>query len=155
MFSNVRRQALIALCLMTFLVFGAMAAEARSTHGSDRLVKGAVLGAAVGTVTQIVRGRTATREVLKGAALGGVIGAGVGAYSDYKQEKSARQRAERDAYYGYPQYSRRGGGYYYSGNGRAYRGQNLRFSGPLSNAPYYQNVRGQNVRGRGGRHRCN
>jgi hypothetical protein len=130
-----------------------MAAEARSTHGSDRTLKGAVAGAAIGTVTQIVRGRTAGREILKGAALGGVIGAGVGAYSDYKQEKSARERAERDAYYGYPQYSRGyRGGYYgnsraYYGNGRAYRGQNLRFSGPLSNAPYYvQNGRGKRCR---------
>jgi hypothetical protein len=152
MFSKVRRQALIALYLMTFLVFGAMAAGASSTHGSDRTVKGAVAGAAIGTVTQIVRGRTAGREILKGAALGGVIGAGVGAYSDYKQEKSAKEKAERNAYYGYPQYSRSGGGYYYGRNGRALRGQSLRYSGPLTNAPY-QNV--QNVRGRGGKHRCN
>jgi hypothetical protein len=148
MFSIVRRQALIVLCLMTFLVFGAVAAEAASTHGADRTLKGAVAGAAIGTVTQVVRGRTTGKEILKGAALGGVIGAGVGAYSDYKQEKSARERAERDAYY--PQYSRGYRGNYYGNGGRAYRARNLRYSGPLNNAPYYV----QNGRGRGKRH-CN
>ena len=34
MFNKVRRQALIALCLMTFLVCGAAAAEASDTHGA-------------------------------------------------------------------------------------------------------------------------
>jgi uncharacterized membrane protein YebE (DUF533 family) len=154
MFNQVRRQALIALSLMAFLVFSAAAAEARSTHGSDRTVQGAVAGAAIGTVTQVIRGRTSGREILKGAALGGVIGAGVGAYSDYKQEKSARERAERRA--DYYQYSRGGYGYNnyrgnYYGNGRAYRARNLRYSGDFSNAPYYY----QNGRGRGGKHRCN
>lgn len=142
MFSHVRRQALIALCLMTFLVFGAVAAEARDTNGSDRLVKGAAIGAAVGAVTQAVRGRTAGRELLKGAAVGAAVGGAVGAYSDYKQEKSARESAERRA--DYYQYS---GGGYYGGRGyrnhRAYRARNLRYSGDFSNAPYYvQNGRG-------------
>ena len=140
MFHKVRRQALIALCLMAFLVFSAAAAEARSTHGSDRTLKGAVAGAAIGTVTQVVRGRTTGKEILKGAALGGVIGAGVGAYSDYKQEKSARERAERRAdYYEYTRGGYRGN---YYGNGRAVRARNLRYSGDFSNAPYYQNGRG-------------
>jgi uncharacterized membrane protein YebE (DUF533 family) len=145
MFSIVRRQALIVLCLMTFLVCGAVAAEAGSTHGADRTLKGAVAGAAIGTVTQVVRGRTTGKEILKGAALGGVIGAGVGAYSDYTQEKSAREKAERQAdYYQY------GNNRAYYGNGRAVRARNLRYSGPLTNAPYYA----QNGRGRGKRH-CN
>lgn len=155
MFNIVRRQALTALSLVALLLFGAAAAEARSTHGSDRLVKGAVLGAAVGTVTQIVRGRTTGREVLKGAALGGVIGAGVGAYSDYKQEKSARERAERRA--DYYQYTR--GGYGYRG-GRAYRTRNRGYNSGYYAPAYYQPAPvyyAQNGRGhRGGHHRrCN
>ena len=146
MFSIVRRQALIVLCLMTFLVFSAVAAEAREdTGGSDRLVKGAAIGAAVGAVTQVVRGRRTGPELLKGAAVGAAVGGAVGAYSDYKQEKSAREKAERQAdYYQY------GNNRAYYGNGRAVRARNLRYSGPLTNAPYYA----QNGRGRGKRH-CN
>ena len=144
MFKIVRRPALIALALMTLMVFGAVSAEARNTHGADRLVKGAVLGAAVGTVTQIVRGRNQGRELLKGAAVGGAVGAAVGAYSDYRQERNARldeqryyrygdYRGYRD-YRGYQDYRgsrsyRNRGGYYtdyrpayYTGNGRGHRG---------------------------------
>ncbi len=79
-----------ALFLMATLLFGAVAAEARDTHGSDRLVKGAVAGAAVGALTQLLRGRTEGVQVLKGAAVGTAVGAAAGAYSDYRQEKDAR-----------------------------------------------------------------
>ncbi|HEV8577622.1 MAG TPA: hypothetical protein VGX68_00960 [Thermoanaerobaculia bacterium] len=159
MFSIVRRQALTALSLVALLLFGAAAAEARSTHGSDRLVKGAAVGAAVGAVTQAVRGRTAGRELLKGAALGGLIGAGVGAYSDYKQEKSARESAERRA--DYYQYTR--GGYRdgYRAN-RTYRARRGGYQPAYYNAPaYYQYQEPVYYQGngkarghRGGKHRC-
>ncbi len=105
MFNMARKRTFIALFLMSFLVFGAVAAEAGNTHGSDRMVKGAAVGAAVGAVTQVVRGRRGGVELLKGAAVGAAAGAAVGAYSDYKQEKNARRDAERRA--GYYQY----GGY--------------------------------------------
>jgi hypothetical protein len=117
-------QVFIALCLMAFMAFGAVAAEARDTNGSDRLVKGAAIGAAVGAVTQAVRGRTGGRELLKGAAVGGAVGAAVGAYSDYKQEKSAREDERRRAdYYEARSHrnTRRGG--FYSDNGRRGRAQ--------------------------------
>jgi hypothetical protein len=105
MLSIVKQRVGIALFLMAFLFFGTVVtAEAGSTHGSDRLVKGAVAGAAVGAVTQVVRGRRTGVEVLKGAAVGAAAGAAVGAYSDYKQEKSARERAERRADYRYGGY---------------------------------------------------
>lgn len=135
MFRIVRQPALIALALMAFMVFGAVAAQARDTNGSDRLVKGTAIGAAVGAVAQAVRGRTTGRELLKGAAVGGAVGAAVGAYSDYKQEKDARLDEERrNDYYRTRAYDR--GGYrngrgaarnraYYTdyspANGRAYR----------------------------------
>lgn len=90
-----RQRASIALLLMAFLAFGSVSAQAGDTKGSDRLVKGAAIGAAAGAVTQMVRGRTTGKELLKGAAVGGAAGAAVGAYSDYKQEKGARERAER------------------------------------------------------------
>ncbi|MFL6195438.1 MAG: hypothetical protein ACJ75H_14775, partial [Thermoanaerobaculia bacterium] len=53
-------------------------------------VKGALIGAGVGAVTQVVRGRNQGTEILKGAAVGGAVGAAVGAYGDYKQERDAR-----------------------------------------------------------------
>ena len=100
MFKIANQRVITALVLMATLFFGgAMAAQARDTHGADRLVKGAVAGAAVGAITQVVRGRTAAPQVLKGAAVGGAVGAAVGAYSDYKQEKDARIDAERRADY--------------------------------------------------------
>lgn len=109
--SNVKQRIGIALFLMAFLAFGAVApAEAGDTGGSDRMVKGAAAGAAVGAITQVVRGRTGGKELLKGAAVGAATGAAVGAYSDYKQEKNARKRAERradDRHWGYGDYRSR------------------------------------------------
>jgi hypothetical protein len=128
MFKIANPRIFTALFLMATLFFGgAMAAQARDTKGADRLVKGAVAGAAVGAITQVVRGRTAGTQVLKGAAVGGAVGAAVGAYSDYKQEKDARIDAERQADYGrynngnYYRNSRRGNSYAPARNGRAAR----------------------------------
>jgi putative salt-induced outer membrane protein YdiY len=142
MFSMVRQRGFIVLFLMGFLLLGATAAQARDrrdTNGSDRLVKGVAIGAAVGAVTQVVRGRTEGRELLKGAAVGGAVGGAVGAYSDYKQEKSAREDAERyrhrDRYY-------RGGDRYYRGD--SYRSHD-RYDGRHRQA-YRGNGRGRRCR---------
>lgn len=97
MYQKSRKPVAVALILMTFLFLGSVAAEARDTNGSDRLVKGAAIGAAVGAVTQVVRGRRSGPELLKGAGVGAAVGAAVGAYSDYQQEKDARVDAERRA----------------------------------------------------------
>src|SRR5215210_7390733 len=75
MLNKGRQRVSIALFLMAFLVFGSVSAYAGSTHGSDRLVKGAAIGAAAGAVTQMVRGRTTGKELLKGAAVGASVGA--------------------------------------------------------------------------------
>jgi hypothetical protein len=134
MFKIANQRVITALVLMATLFFGgAMAAQARDTHGSDRLVKGAVAGAAIGAITQVVRGRTAGVQVLKGAAVGGAVGAAVGAYSDYKQEKDARIDAERRA------------GYYGYGNDRYYRNTRRANRGGYYNdyAPEYRQVRGR------------
>ena len=100
MFSMARQRVFIAMFLMAVLFLGgAVAAQAgdRDTNGSDRMVKGAAAGAAIGAVTQVVRGRRSGVGLLKGAAVGASVGAAAGAYSDYKQEKDARQDAEREA----------------------------------------------------------
>jgi hypothetical protein len=97
MLNMAKQRVFIALLLMAVMFFGAVAAEARDTKGADRLVKGAVIGAAVGAATQAVRGRRTGKELVKGAAVGAAAGAAVGAYSDYRQEKNAREDAEREA----------------------------------------------------------
>lgn len=121
-----RQRVFIALFLMAFLALGTVtAAEARDTKGSDRLVKGAAAGAAVGAITQVVRGRRAGTELLKGAAVGASVGAAVGAYSDYKQEKDARIDAERrNDNYRYNNNYRRGRGNdrYYANDNHGRRG---------------------------------
>jgi len=146
MFNLARKRTFIALFLMSFLVFGAASAHAGSTHGSDRLVKGAAIGAAIGAVTQAARGRTTGGELLRGAAVGGAVGAAVGAYSDYKQEKSARERAERRAgYYRYGSSNR------YGDYGRPV----YRASRPAYRAPNYaRNAYVRNGRGHANGHRC-
>jgi hypothetical protein len=152
MFTMAKQRVFVTLFLMAFLFFGAVGAEARDrndTNGSDRLLKGAAIGAAVGAVVQGVRGRTEGRELLKGAAVGGAVGAAAGAYSDYKQEKDAREDAERRGYYG-------GRGYYDHDRdqGRAYRQGRGSNRGDYYAPRYERNNRG---RGRGHRHnaRCN
>jgi hypothetical protein len=130
MFTIARKPVAIALMLLTLLVVGSVAAEARDTHGADRLVKGALIGAGVGAVTQVVRGRNQGTQILKGAAVGGAVGAAVGAYSDYRQERNARLDERYDRYRdnrGYRNsrgYYRDGYAptYYRNGNGRAHRG---------------------------------
>jgi uncharacterized membrane protein YebE (DUF533 family) len=118
MFSMARQRVFIAMFLMAVLFLGgavAVQASDRDTGGSDRMVKGAAAGAAIGAVTQVVRGRRSGVELLKGAAVGASVGAAAGAYSDYKQEKDARQDAEREANY-YASQSYRNGQAYRNGN---------------------------------------
>ena len=132
MFKIARPTAFIALFLTALLFLGSGAAQARDTHGADRLVKGALLGAGVGAVTQVVRGRNSGTQILKGAAVGGAVGAAVGAYSDYRQERNARlddqryyrdDRGYRDGYYRNGAYRDGYSPTYYSNHGhRNYRG---------------------------------
>jgi hypothetical protein len=102
MFNMAKQRVFVALFVMGFLLLGAMAAEARDrrddTNGADRLVKGAVIGAAVGTGVQVLRDRKEGKELLKGAAVGAAAGAAVGAYGDYRQERDARIDAEDRLY---------------------------------------------------------
>lgn len=107
MFNMAKQRVFVALFLMGFLFLGAVAAEAGDrrgrrddTNGADRLVKGAVIGAAVGTGVQVLRDRRQGKELLKGAAVGAAAGAAVGAYGDYRQERDARIDAEDRNYRG-------------------------------------------------------
>jgi hypothetical protein len=126
MFTKSKQRVFIPVMLMGFLCFGAAAAEARDyrSHG-DRVKKDAVIGAAVGTLVQILGGRTEGHELLQGAVIGGTLGAAVGATRDshrgYYRDGYYRDGYYRDGYYrdGYSSngyYDRNGyydqGGYY-------------------------------------------
>jgi outer membrane protein OmpA-like peptidoglycan-associated protein len=56
----------------------------------DRTVKGAGIGAAAGAAGAILAGKREADEILAGAAIGAVVGGGIGAYMDAQQEKLAR-----------------------------------------------------------------
>jgi outer membrane protein OmpA-like peptidoglycan-associated protein len=56
----------------------------------DRTIKGAGVGAAAGAVGAVLAGKREADEILAGAAIGAVVGGGIGAYMDAQQEKLAR-----------------------------------------------------------------
>ncbi len=123
MSSQSKQRVFIPMMLMGFLSFGAVAAEARDYRHQDQVKKDAAIGAAVGTLVQIIGGRTEGHELLKGAVVGGAIGAVVGATKD------SRHGYYRDGYYRDGYYDRNG---YYSQNG--YYDRNVYYQDG-----YYQN----------------
>jgi outer membrane protein OmpA-like peptidoglycan-associated protein len=60
------------------------------TTKRDRTYKGAGIGAAAGAAAAVLTGKREADEILAGAAIGAVIGGGIGAYMDAQQEKLAR-----------------------------------------------------------------
>ncbi len=60
------------------------------TTKRDRTWKGAGIGAAAGAAGAVLAGKREADEILAGAAIGAVVGGGVGAYMDAQQEKLAR-----------------------------------------------------------------
>jgi hypothetical protein len=101
MFIQSKQRVFVPLMLVGFLFTGAMAAEA-SDRGGDRVVRGAAVGAAVGTFLQIVQGRTEGHQLLAGAVVGGTLGAVVGTYNDARYDRYGRRGDTyyRDGYYG-------------------------------------------------------
>ena len=105
MFNMKRQPALVALLLVAFMVFGAVASEASDRHRSDRVVRDALIGAAIGTLSQIARGRDEGRQLVNGAIVGGAFGAAVGASRDGRRYGSGyRGHYGRNDYY-YNQYN--------------------------------------------------
>jgi outer membrane protein OmpA-like peptidoglycan-associated protein len=56
----------------------------------DRTAKGAGIGAVAGAAAAVIKGKREADEILVGAAIGAVLGGGIGAYMDAQQEKLAR-----------------------------------------------------------------
>jgi len=117
---------LLPVMLVGFLCFG-VAAEARQDQG-DRVAKGAVIGAAVGTLLQLAQGRNEGHEILTGAVVGGAFGAIAGAASEGRRDRYY----DRDGYYGYR------GGEYYPSQGYSYQGEydGRYYSAPRSTGRY-------------------
>lgn len=78
------------LCLP--LVAGCASVRARDPYTTkhDKTAKGAGIGAAAGAAAAILAGEREADEILAGAAIGAVVGGGVGAYMDHQEEKLAR-----------------------------------------------------------------
>src|SRR5215217_41958 len=94
---NYRRGAAwIASLLMLVLLVGCASSGAPRREREpyvtkrDRTWKGAGIGAAAGAAGAVLAGKREADEILAGAAIGAVIGGGVGAYMDRQQEKLAR-----------------------------------------------------------------
>jgi len=60
------------------------------TTRRDKTAKGAGVGAAAGAVGAVLAGKREADEILAGAAIGAVVGGGVGVYMDAQEEKLAR-----------------------------------------------------------------
>jgi hypothetical protein len=117
MLTHTKLRVFLPVMLVGFLFFGA-AAEARQNR-DDRVATGAVIGAAVGTLLQLVQGHSDGRQVLTGAVVGGALGAAAGAVTDnhgryYRRDGSYGYRGQEyypsqgyyqggyeDPYYGY------------------------------------------------------
>jgi hypothetical protein len=110
MITKSTQRVFIPLMMMAFLLVGAFAAQAQDYRDGDRVGKGAAIGATVGTLFQMLQGRTAGHQLLKGAIVGGAVGAVAGAYDQ-------AQRDRYDAYYndGQDGYYQQDGEYYQDG----------------------------------------
>lgn len=84
--------ACLASALALSLLAGCASVQQRDPYVTrrDRTVKGAGVGAAAGAVGAVLAGKREADEILAGAAIGAVVGGGVGAYMDRQQEKLAR-----------------------------------------------------------------
>jgi hypothetical protein len=92
MLTKSKQRVFVPLLTMAFLLVGAFAAQAQEYRNDNEAGKGAAIGATVGTLFQLLQGRTAGHQLLKGAVVGGAVGAMAGAIDQ-------SQRDRYDAYY--------------------------------------------------------
>ena len=85
---NSRKRAILS----ALIVLGTACASVREPYSTrrDKTAKGAGIGAAAGAVVAVAAGEREADEILAGAAIGAVGGAGIGAYMDHQEEKLAR-----------------------------------------------------------------
>lgn len=90
-----RRKPLLALTALA--AAGALLAACASIQQRDpyetrrdKTAKGAGIGAAAGAAGAILKGEREADEILAGAAIGAVVGGGIGAYMDHQEERLTR-----------------------------------------------------------------
>lgn len=79
-----------ALFLALVLTAGCAGVRGPYTTQRDKTAKGAGIGAATGAAAAILTGEREADDILARAAIGAVVGAGVGAYMDKQEEELAR-----------------------------------------------------------------
>jgi outer membrane protein OmpA-like peptidoglycan-associated protein len=93
---GLRPASLVALSLVAALTGGLLsgcaAIQRRDPYETqhDKTAKGAGIGAAAGAAAAILKGEREADEILAGAAIGAVIGGGIGAYMDHQEERLTR-----------------------------------------------------------------
>lgn len=89
---HLNRRGAFALLLSAAVLLAACATTttAPRTTKRDKTAKGAGVGAAAGALGAVLAGEDEADEILAGAAIGAVVGGGVGVYLDRQEEKLAR-----------------------------------------------------------------
>lgn len=80
----------LILILGLLVLAGCAAQRGPYTTSRDKTAKGAAIGAAVGALFSVADGKKEADEILARAAIGAVVGGGIGAYMDAQEEKIAR-----------------------------------------------------------------
>lgn len=91
-FRHKKASGVLTMSLLTLSLLAGCASTQRQPYQTrhDKTWKGGAAGAAVGAVGAVLAGKREADEILAGAAIGGAIGVGVGAYMDAQEEKIAR-----------------------------------------------------------------
>lgn len=82
----------LVLTLAASLLAGCASIRERDPYETrrDKTAKGAGIGAAAGAVGAVLAGEREADEILAGAAIGAVVGGGIGAYMDHQEERFTR-----------------------------------------------------------------
>lgn len=121
MANHSKQRVFIPVMLAGLIAFGSVAAEAGERRDrDDRVAKGALIGATLGTLLQLAQGESEGRDLLGGAIVGGALGAAAGAAGSRDSYYYDRDYPYRDGYYrdGYYRGGDSRGGYY--GESRRY-----------------------------------
>ncbi len=85
-----RMSAVLPFVLVCLLGLSACAVRGDYVTSRDNTAKGAGIGAAIGALASILDGKREADEILARAAIGAVVGGGIGAYMDAQEERIAR-----------------------------------------------------------------
>ncbi|MCB1032223.1 MAG: OmpA family protein [Acidobacteria bacterium] len=85
-----KRRWQIAVPLLVLALSACASVTSPYSTQRDKTAKGAGIGAAAGAAAAILDGKREADDILAGAAIGAVVGGGIGAYMDAQEEKFAR-----------------------------------------------------------------